>query len=167
MLNPAPRLLLLILPLMLAACATPEAEPAKTQSQTYIAPETLAALAADDPVTTEPVTPEETGPSPTGADIPPLSARDLMGLEPAEIQALLGPVSLKRWEGEAQVMQFKGDHCVIDIYFYESAPGEAFEASFASARTTSGSQVDADMCLTSILPGGVWAGDISDGGPGR
>ncbi len=77
---------------------------------------------------------------------------DLLGLEPKGIQDLLGPVSLKRWEGTAQVMQFKGGQCVMDIYFYENQPGGAFEAAYLSARTLSGADVDTASCLTSLLP---------------
>ncbi len=76
----------------------------------------------------------------------------LLGLEPREIQALLGPVSLKRWEGEGQVMQFTNGQCVMDIYFYESEPGGAFQATYLSARTKTGADVDAASCLASLLP---------------
>ena len=83
---------------------------------------------------------------------PMLGPDDLLGLEPRGIQDLLGPVSLKRWEGAAQVMQFANGQCVMDIYFYENQTGGAFEAAYLSARNLSGADVDTASCLTSLLP---------------
>ncbi len=108
--------------------------------------------------TSQPATPSgvETPPNPTPelvSSTPLVADPDaLLGLEPREIQALLGPVSLKRWEGEGQVMQFTNGQCVMDIYFYESEPGGAFQATYLSARTKTGADVDAASCLVSLLP---------------
>lgn len=117
-----------------------------------------------EPVVEEPVIPE-TETEVAAPETQVLGARDLLGLDPAEVQNLLGPVSLKRWEGEVQVMQFSGELCIVDIYFYETAPGEAFEATYLNARNNSGEEISKDLCLTSLLPGGVWAGEVSKASP--
>ncbi|MEE8258724.1 MAG: hypothetical protein V3R20_03445 [Sphingomonadales bacterium] len=113
----------------------------------------LGALAASPPPKTSGVeTPLNPTPEPVSTT-PSVAGPDaLLGLEPREIQALLGPVSLKRWEGEGQVMQFTNRQCVMDIYFYESEPGGAFQATYLSARTKMGADFDPASCLASLLP---------------
>ncbi len=133
----------------LGACTTP-GEPTAMPEQLPVVP--------PEPVVEEPVNPE-TETEAAAPEMRVLGTRDLLGMAPAEVQTLLGPVSLKRWEGEIQVMQFSNDHCVIDIYFYETAPGEAFEATYLNARNNSGEEISKDICLASLLPGGVWAGE--------
>jgi len=76
---------------------------------------------------------------------------DLLGLEPKDVQAILGEVSLKRWEGAAQMMQFTGEACILDVYFYEEAPGQAFRATFLAARRASGEGMEAGLCLRALL----------------
>jgi len=83
---------------------------------------------------------------------PPADPDTLLGLEPRDVQAILGPVSLKRWEGDGQVMQYSNEQCVMDIYFYETTPGGAFQVTYLSARTTGGTDTDAALCLGSLMP---------------
>lgn len=113
----------------------------------------LGSLAASQPANPSGVetTPNQT-PELVSSTTPAADPDSLLGLEPREIQALLGPVSLKRWEGEGQVMQFTNGQCVMDIYFYESEPGGAFQATYLSARTKTGADVDTASCLVSLLP---------------
>lgn len=75
----------------------------------------------------------------------------LLGLEPKEVQALLGEVSLKRWEGAAQMMQFTGGGCILDVYFYEEAPNGAFRATFLAARRANGEAMEAEACESELL----------------
>ncbi len=154
--------ILLICSLGLVACTAPATTQAPPPDQPATQPEPV-----PDPVKEGETAVDQVAQDP-GPEIPALTSSDLLGMEPAEVQNLLGPVSLKRWEGDIQVMQFRNDHCVIDVYFYETAPGEAFEASYLAARTSSGAEIGSDICLASILPGGVWAGDGQQGsGPGQ
>ncbi len=155
MIQPFKTLILILGLLALGACATTEEPEALAEQQPVVTP---------DPVVEEPKI-DEPEPEIEGPETQALVASDIIGLEPADVQELLGPVSLKRWEGEVQVMQFSGEHCVIDIYFYETAPGEAFEASYMNARTSSGTEVGSDICLASLLPGGIWAGGSVETSP--
>jgi len=140
-----PRFVFLIIAvLFIPACAAPAGQQGSPAVTNVEQPEALSE---------EVITPAgEIAVEPVPESLPSHTPGDLIGLEPKEIQGLLGPVSLKRWEGEAQVMQFKGDQCVMDIYFYEAAPGGAFEATYLSARTLNGADVDTASCLTSLLP---------------
>lgn len=154
---PSKTVLSLLSLLALGACTTP-GEPAQPATQ----PEAIQPEPTPAPVVTEVETAE---PEDAIPETPKVLSTDIIGLEPVEVQNLLGPVSLKRWEGDAQVMQFTNEHCVIDIYFYETAPGEAFEATYLNARSSTGSEVGSDICLASLLPGGVWAGDQAEASP--
>lgn len=151
--NPSKALVLLASLFWLGACTTPGGPSATFEQQP--------------PVTAEPVVEEPVIPEPEAAvpETQVLGSGDLLGLDPAEVQTLLGSVSLKRWEGEVQVMQFSGEHCIIDIYFYETAPGEAFEATYLNARNNSGEKISSDICLTSLLPDGFWAGNLVETSP--
>ena len=112
---------------------------------------------AQKPLAIDPVPVEDEAPP------PPPTLDDLIGLEPKNIQEILGPVSLRRWEGSAQVMHFTNGHCVLDIYFYEREPDNAFEATYIQARTLEGVDVEAGVCLTSLLPGGTWPEGFKEG----
>lgn len=143
MFQPLKTIIFFLCLLALGACAT-VGEPIVTpEPQPVVTPEPV----VEEPIIVEPE-PEVAIP-----ETPAVAAGDIIGLEPVDVQNLLGPVSLKRWEGEVQVMQFTNEHCVIDIYFYETAPGEAFEASYLNARLPSGIEVSSDTCLASLLPG--------------
>lgn len=85
---------------------------------------------------------------------PPPEASRLLGLEPRHIQDLLGTPSLVRREGAAQVMQFKNGNCVLDIFFYEEAPGSAFLARHLASRLLDGAPIAPADCLAAILPDG-------------
>ena len=132
-----------------AACQTPaeDADPVATP-----------AAETPEPAEPEPSVAEETPlpvPEPEPAPPPP-DPDDLLGLEPAAIQDLLGPVSLKRWEGDAQVMQFRNQHCIMDFYFYEDAPGAPFRVAYLSARLPDGAEISTSVCLEALLPEGRW-----------
>ena len=133
---------LFILPVW--ACATPARQQTPAVSTPVEEPETA--------LETNPGQAEEMLAEPVQESLPSQTPDDLIGLEPKAIQDLLGPVSLKRWEEDAQVMQFANRQCVMDIYFYETSPGGAFQATYLSARTPTGADVDAASCLTSLLP---------------
>lgn len=127
----------LLLALLVSACATPLPEPTKVV----------------------PATPEadqaESLPAPPPLLPPPAPDADrLLGLEPRHIQDALGTPSLVRREGAAQVMQFKNGNCVLDIFFYEEAPGGAFLARHLASRLLDGAPITPGDCLAAILPDG-------------
>lgn len=135
--------LTLVLTLALSACAPPVVEPELT--------------VALPPV---PVVEPEPSPEPDPIPDPVLEPDRLLGLSPADIRDIFGPASLVRREDTAQVIQFAGAACVFDIYFYEAAAGQAFRASYLTARDLSGESVAATDCLKSLLPGGYWPADV-------
>ncbi len=80
----------------------------------------------------------------------------LKGFEPAAMQALLGVPDLLRWESHAQVYQYRGAKCVLDIIFYESPNGGPFQAVHLSARGPGGQDTEVKTCLVDLLPAESW-----------
>ena len=127
----------LLLALLVGACAAPQPEPIKVVPA---APET-------DQAKSLPELPSSPPPPRPDAD-------RLLGLEPRHIQDVLGTPSLVRREGAAQVMQFKNGSCVLDVIFYEEAPGGAFLAEHLASRLLDGAPIAPGDCLAAILPDG-------------
>jgi hypothetical protein len=80
----------------------------------------------------------------------------LKGFDPAAMQALLGVPDLLRWESHAQVYQYRGDKCVLDIIFYEDPIGGPFQAAHLSARGPGGQETEIKACLVDLLPAESW-----------
>ncbi|CAA6605186.1 conserved exported hypothetical protein [Rhodospirillaceae bacterium LM-1] len=96
------------LALSLAACQT--AEPSEARL----------ALAAPSPHLSSPPT------------FSPVTPERLVGLTEIEIQGLLGQPNLRRKEAPAELWQYSGGGCVIDLYLYRE--GEAQKVSYVSLR---------------------------------
>ncbi len=93
--------------------------------------------------------------APVAKPEPPKVER-LMGLNPREVQALMGEPGLVRRDNDVQVMLFEGPSCVLEVVFYEPDPGEYFQAKYMAARTRTGVETDTDSCLALLLPEGNW-----------
>ena len=118
-----------------------EATPAKTQTAVPVT--NLPILA---PVDTPPVEEMALPPDPTR----------LTGLNPAEIQALLGAPTLVRRDANVQMMLFENGNCVFEVVFLEPTPSEHFKAAATNARTTNGTDMNQSKCLADLLPMGQW-----------
>ena len=93
---------------------------------------------------------------PTSAELRLPDPAKLKGFQPAAMQALLGVPDLLRWESHAQVYQYRGTQCVLDIIFYESPAGGPFMAAHLSARGTAGQTTEIGTCLVDLLPAESW-----------
>jgi len=120
------------------------------------------------PVTTSAPTPDAVTPvaqTPTPAIeetpvlVPPEPDR-LMGLNPKQVQALMGEPSLVRRDASVQIMLFETPSCVFEIVFYEPNPDAHFLTDQLNARSRSGTDIDLQACLVSLLPNGQWL-DVS------
>ncbi|MFZ5610406.1 MAG: hypothetical protein ACOY99_12455 [Pseudomonadota bacterium] len=117
----------------------------------------LAACAAPTPPPSPPPEPGPAAVPPDAALAPPVppalpDPEKLKNRTPAEIAALLGSPGLIRWEGDAQVYQYIGRACVLDLVFYEQGAGAAFRLVYFEARDgASALALDAAPCLDGLI----------------
>ena len=77
--------------------------------------------------------PDVTPDGATGAASFTPTAGNLVGADPAKLEQWLGKPGLVRLDDPAQVWQYRGQGCVVDVYFYPSGDGMA--VSHAEARS--------------------------------
>lgn len=70
-----------------------------------------------------PATPSFLWPESAHAGSRTLDVKDLAGLKPADIVAVLGQPDLKRDEPPAQLWQYRAADCVLNLFFYGDAGG--------------------------------------------
>jgi hypothetical protein len=79
---------------------------------------------------------------PPAPRVPGASAsEDVIGLDAAAVAKLLGRPGVTRIEGPAQLWQYAGRACVLDIVFYDA------RAAYAEARDFQGANVATRACL--------------------
>jgi hypothetical protein len=88
---------------------------------------------------------------------PPARVQSLPGLEgvigadAAQLTRLFGTPRLDVVEGDARKLQFNGTACVLDIYLYPPAPGQAPRASYVDARRSGDARdVDRAACVAAL-----------------
>jgi len=137
--------------LLLAACMGAEA-PAPAPA-TISEPEAEAPAAA--PIETAPVVLETPA-------LPMPEPMRLPGLNPKEVQALMGEPSFVRRDANVQIMLFETHACVFEIIFYEPNPDAHFHADHLNARSPGGADIDLQTCLIEVLPNGQWLDMLAD-----
>lgn len=75
---------------------------------------------------------------------------DLVGLDPVQVEALLGPPELARTEPPAAVWQYRTESCVFDLFLFEDNPG-ALTVSESTARSRVGGTEVPDRCLAALV----------------
>jgi len=86
----------------------------------------------------------------------------LSGLNPREVQALMGEPSLVRRDANVQIMLFETQACVFEIVFYEPNLDAHFHADHLNARSPGGTDIDLQACLVEVLPNGQWLDMLAD-----
>ena len=97
--------------LLLAACSNGPAATTPQATATPTVPPTLAALGH------------------------PPALRDLNGLAPAQVAALIGDPDLRRVDPPAEIWQYRSADCVLDLYFYDSGASSSMVYAEAHSRT--------------------------------
>jgi hypothetical protein len=104
------------------------------------------------------------------APVPEREPASLMGLVRDQIVALLGTPSLVRRDAPAEVWQYAGEKCVLDLYLYEGGDGaesggpksgrastragggaNAYRVTYLEARGLGGGAVSEQSCLNRLL----------------
>lgn len=89
-------------------------------------------------------------PEPVSVPMPlsPTLAR-VIGQPPETAVQLLGSPSLDRSEGTARHLQFARQGCVLDLFYYPDGTGRV-RATYADARRSDGSAIDAGQCFEAM-----------------
>ncbi|UTW55570.1 hypothetical protein [Kordiimonas sp. SCSIO 12610] len=77
----------------------------------------------------------------------------LAGLNPREIENLMGIPDLKREDGNIQVFLYESSTCVLEVILRENSDGNLKSESLKT-RDRQGNPADKTSCLTSLLPDG-------------
>ena len=82
-------------------------------------------------------------PGPPGVLVP------VQGQNATALLARFGPARMDTREGNARKLQFAGAICVLDIYLYPRARGEAV-GTYVDARQRSGAPIDPASCVAAL-----------------
>ncbi len=98
---------------------------------------------------TEPAAP---GPTPTvqPVSVPP-DIEKLRGLSAADLVTLLGTPDFVRHDPPAEVWQYRGTDCVLDLFLYKSAG--AFHVAYAEMRDRGLIRVSQSDCYADLIAG--------------
>jgi hypothetical protein len=89
---------------------------------------------------------------PPGVRLPIESPKALVGKSEAEVASLLGKPGFTRTDGPAQVWQYSGASCALDVFMYQAAAGYKVEYT-ELRRLGSIGAVDDPTCLADALAG--------------
>ena len=79
-----------------------------------------------------------------------LTPASLVGAAPSAISARLGAPDFRRSEPEAEVWQYAGGDCSLFVYFYKT-PSGALGARHVDARRLEGGATDKSACLAAVM----------------
>jgi len=128
------------------AGAPPETPPPKTQSMAAIEPAVVTVAPATE---TEPQ-PEAIARLPEAEPIDDDPAQ-LMALDRAALEALLGPPGLLREEPPAEVWLYQGTGCALQVFLYPERAGAPHRVTYYEVRGAGGGTAAERRCLRGLL----------------
>ncbi|OHC75667.1 MAG: hypothetical protein A3G18_00480 [Rhodospirillales bacterium RIFCSPLOWO2_12_FULL_58_28] len=75
----------------------------------------------------------------------------LAGLSGEQVATLLGVPSFKRHDSPAQVWQYGGETCLLDVFLYENKGGETLTVAHSEARGRDGAKITHKDCITRLI----------------
>jgi hypothetical protein len=81
----------------------------------------------------------------------PVDVGRLAGLDSTQVASLLGPADFRRADGPAEVLQYRGTGCVLDIYLYRDDAGAGYRVTYVEARDRQAARTAPQPCLSSVL----------------
>lgn len=78
------------------------------------------------------------------------AARHLVGKSEGEIRSELGTPAFRRTDGPAQVWQYRGTSCLLDVFLYKEGSG-GFRVKHAELRRRGGTGLSESACLSDAL----------------
>ncbi|MEJ2120680.1 MAG: hypothetical protein P8Z76_08190 [Alphaproteobacteria bacterium] len=78
------------------------------------------------------------------------AARHLVGKSEGEIRSELGAPAFRRTDGPAQVWQYRGSSCLLDVFLYKEGGG-GFRVKHAELRRRGGTGLSERACMSDAL----------------
>ena len=119
--------------------------------------ESLATLGPSAPWPASPPPPSPSGPSwrklARQTPAPPLNddPDQVMGLDDEALEALIGPPGLRRDEHPAQVWQYRGESCVLDLFLYPDDEAEPHRVVYYEIRGDDDGALARRRCFRALL----------------
>lgn len=138
---------------------TPQSEPPQSESPQSESSVIPVAQPPDAETASAPAPPPQTAARVVRAD-------ELVGKKETEITELLGKPSLVRHDRQAQVWQYRGQTCVLDLFFYPPAENKNADSEqdggravvYFEARGKDAEKVPGDRCISEIVAARAGAG---------
>lgn len=128
----------------LGACQAPKPAVVPPVSESPAVPE-AAPNAAPESAQSDPATAALPPPEPIINDDP----RQLLGLGPGALRAILGKPELVRREAPAEIWQYRNENCVFDVFLYDDAGRR--EVTYIEARDGAAQKIEPRACLNELL----------------
>lgn len=77
-------------------------------------------------------------------------AAGLIGLDPSQVTGMLGPADFRRTDGPAEILQYRGGSCVLDLYLYRDPSTGQYQVKHVEARDRSFASVAPDACISNV-----------------
>jgi hypothetical protein len=77
-------------------------------------------------------------------------ARNLVGKSDGEVRSELGAPAFRRTDGPAQVWQYRGNACLLDVFLYKEGSG-GFRVKHAELRRRGGAGLSDSACMSDAL----------------
>jgi len=81
---------------------------------------------------------------------PPPDFRQLAGMSAADLQRALGEPDFRRNEPPAEVWQYRGNTCVLDVFLYRS--GDTYRVVYAETHDRDTIRVSQANCYAALFP---------------
>lgn len=88
---------------------------------------------------------------PGEAASPSFDVARMIGLDGDQVGQLLGPADFKRADGPAEMLQYRGAGCVLDVYLYRGGNDGDFRVTYVEARDRQLARVPPQTCIGSVI----------------
>lgn len=75
----------------------------------------------------------------------------LIGLDAQQVTSLLGPADFRRADGPAEILQYRAQGCLLNVFLYRDAGPEDYRVQHVEARGPQLSKVSPDACIVDVM----------------
>lgn len=123
----------------------PQQQPSSAHTENTLSAPPTADKSIDAPSETRPQTATRPPPEPINAP------HRLAGFSGEALGELLGPPLFKRHDAPAEVWQYGGADCLLDVFLYRDENAGDLTVAHSEARTRDGTGMERRNCLTSLI----------------